>query len=549
MKKKANLTWDFRYFFAFLSFALFLVVYFMVTSCRKESVLPRWEADLLFPLAKTTLSADDIVRNIDDSLLQVSSGNTLSLSYSGLLFRLEIDTLLDLPDTTVKNEFTFFFPVNNIPPGTIIYTGSTQQRYNLGEVQLTEIVVRYGWIEVEMSTTVDASVIMKYEVLNAFHDTTPLKITEYIPQNTLFKKSYFIGDSADNRGYRIPLTGSTGIGYNTVSTRFDVITDPAGAPVNIIGGDKVTITARFLSVIPEFVKGYFGTGTFQADSVIATNSFGNILGGTVDIDSIDINLEIRNGLGADMQFDLNGFTSVNDKTGISVSLAHPVISNPVNLTRAVHYGPEYPPVTPFIYRINMSTSNSNIDQLLENIPRSVGYDFSFSLNPYGNNSLGNDFFYYSSPVEVYLNATAPLGISADNFMLADTVDFSFGNSDTSLENHLVSGLLKLYAWNGFPISAAPQLFLMDTLFTVLDSLIIPQGTIEAGITGTDNKVISKSFSVITIPVSKDKLKRMREARKMMIRVAFSTPPGGYLKIYSDYEIELKLVADVRAVTG
>ena len=54
----------------------FIILFLFFASCKKESIHPEWDVNLLSPIAKTKLTLNQIVA---DSLLQVNSDSSISL--------------------------------------------------------------------------------------------------------------------------------------------------------------------------------------------------------------------------------------------------------------------------------------------------------------------------------------------------------------------------------------------------------------------------------------------------------------------------------------
>ena len=72
----------------------------------------------------------------------------------------------------------------------------------------------------------------------------------------------------------------------------------------------------------------------------------------------------------------------------------------------------------------------------------------------------------------------------------------------------------------------------------------PGNLINAAPVNLNNRVTAKLLSRIDLPVNEDKLSNLENAKKALVRVVFSTKPNNQiLKIYDDYEMDLKLIAD------
>jgi hypothetical protein len=95
--------------------AFHVAVLLVLSSCRKDD--PQWDVDLLGPLLKTTFTIRDLVA---DSLLEEGAGGTLTLVYNDELFRVDLDTLLHVPDTSITYSYVVPFGTLNLPAGATL---------------------------------------------------------------------------------------------------------------------------------------------------------------------------------------------------------------------------------------------------------------------------------------------------------------------------------------------------------------------------------------------------------------------------------------------
>jgi hypothetical protein len=169
------------------------------------------------------------------------------------------------------------------------------------------------------------------------------------------------------------------------------------------------------------------------------------------------------------------------------------------------------------------------------------------INPFGNNSYGNDFLYYASDVKISVDLNVPARFEANGLTIADTVDFDLGKGPgTEHETTIIGGFFYLYADNGFPFDARLQIYLYDETFAIIDSLMVPPNNIiTAAPVDLSNKVITQLQSRLDIPVDDEKMILFERAKKALVKIVFSTKPNNQIMaIYSDYQINLKLVGDI-----
>ena len=65
-----------------LSFLLLFIYFVISSSCKHELETPSWDVDIITPIVTTQITIDKI--NIEDSLLEIQSNDSGSVSYTHL---------------------------------------------------------------------------------------------------------------------------------------------------------------------------------------------------------------------------------------------------------------------------------------------------------------------------------------------------------------------------------------------------------------------------------------------------------------------------------
>tara|TARA_B100000989_G_scaffold122298_1_gene90332 strand:- start:3737 stop:5746 length:2010 start_codon:yes stop_codon:yes gene_type:complete len=124
-------------------YRFYLLLIFLIVSCKKDIKFSSWNTDILLPVAFTELSIDDIIA-IDTNLSFRQNNNQITLSYNYDLENLNLDSLLKIEarvdeysvtldsvsfnDIVISDTATIGSLVNQIPLGTIIFpNGSNTQ--------------------------------------------------------------------------------------------------------------------------------------------------------------------------------------------------------------------------------------------------------------------------------------------------------------------------------------------------------------------------------------------------------------------------------------
>jgi hypothetical protein len=103
----------------------------------------------------------------------------------------------------------------------------------------------------------------------------------------------------------------------------------------------------------------------------------------------------------------------------------------------------------------------------------------------------------------------------------------------------------LFAANGFPLDARVQLYLIDENGMVTDSLF-SNSLIAAAPVDANFKAIGQQNTVINFAVSTAKADKLVNTKKVVVKAVFDTKPQNqYLKMYSNYKLDLQLTSDFK----
>jgi hypothetical protein len=324
---------------------------------------------------------------------------------------------------------------------------------------------------------------------------------------------------------------------NTIYSEMHIYLDSTGELETIHRVDSFNLYNEF-NIIPEYAKGYIGQDTLVlSPETKNTSIFESITNGTIDLKEGNLNLSIKNYVGADASISFQQFSTDNTNDN------HPPTSVTTDQNGANIIGSPY-----FIERATLNNeniiiptlTNINLDasDMLEILPNQTTVAATFMLNPNGEQAV-EDFLYIDYPISATLDASIPLSFIANNLTISKTIEIDL-SSDTELE----IDELYISIENGIPLSAKVDVILLDQHNNTLDTLIRNTNIICAN-TDTENRVTTASNNLITITNTE-----FNNVKNMKIVASFTTSSiTEHINIYSYYTMKIDLSASFKQIIG
>lgn len=506
------------------------------TGCRKADGPAQWDVDLLGPVLNTTFTIADLVA---DSDLEVGPDGLITIVYTGELFGVDLDTLFQVPDTSFTYDYALPFGTATLIAGTQLPPIDEVATLDVDEVQLRLLELREGTLHLSLVNKIQSGVIGTFTLPGATHAGNTVSMSQFVPAGSVGSPTMATA-VRDMAFHRFDLTGPTYDAVNTLATQLLLQLDPNGSGATITNADTIKAIATYSGLKPQYARGYFGQRTVHfGPDVSDFGLFGNIVGGALDIDQVEVNLKVTSGFGVDARVTMDHITAINSGTGATLDLQHTIVPGPININRAVDHGNGF---SSSEYQNQLDNSDSNIDQLLEVLPDRIEYELDLEVNPLGDISNGNDFLYWNSDLQAQLELRLPLTIIASELTLQQ---FSVPDLPGTAESHAIQfGELKLFAVNGFPFSADLLLDIVDADGTVLANLPVG-GAIASGILGTDLHVQTPVSSQLSTYLTTDLVNLLYTpgARIRSIVVFNTADQTQHLDILDSYQLDLRMVFD------
>ncbi len=457
---------------------------------------------------------------------------------------------------------TAIWPNQNVIDETrIIPFGSTV------DVDFKDASIREGEIYFEIYSSLEDSIYLTYEVSNVVHPITglPFKIDTVVPPAapggfSSMSNTYPVNDyhfDFNGNGYLTPGDDPSALADDTINTYVTHLTAKiqyTGLKKTLSIDDTVFVQAQVKDLKPYFARGYLNNKIVNAGpSSIDFDLFNKVKSGQIDLEDVNFEIEVDNGIGASAEARFTKIRGVNsNNTPVDLTFTP---GNETMQISSANYTGENSRTTHNTSTKTLTASNSNIDAFVENFPTTLEYELEVELN-HGETqpSLSQildpsnppNFIHYEDDIKASFNMEVPLSLIADSLVLIDTLDF---NLITETGDDVESGKFKLLVDNGFPLDATTSIYFLDDTELIIDSLWSNETILRADVNGA-GKVNSKTRTVINFDVPKEKMDIIKMATKVYIVAGFHTfdltsPEKNFYKIYSDYSFDVKLVGDFK----
>jgi hypothetical protein len=506
-------------------------------SCRKET---SWDVDLAIPIARSHLNISNF---FGDSIFQSDPSGLLHLAVSRDLINYTMDSLVELPDTTVTLNYVVPFSTS-LSPGVQIFSNASSNDKEItfdvsNGVELNKAIVRKGSLKIEYTNSYSQPLKFDYLINSATLWGNQLSISQVVSGSSTLVKTYPLD------GYQINLTGLSGNKVNTLVQTYTISTDAGGSSATLQAGQGLLIKLTFENIVPEYIQGYFGQQnlSFGPDSS-SLGLLDNFSTSNLVLSQSSINFRIINEFGLELSSSINSLRSIKTNPPNTIALNAGNQLQSINVGRAGKTGNPSNPVFPWVKEITINSGNSNLNAFLQNLPNYLGYSVQAIVNPLGNISAGNDFAFYGRGLKVIADLDIPLQLSADYFKLQN-----FSKVDlTQLKelNDVNSCQIQVDVRNNYPFKAQIQGYMLNENNEVIDSLFIPgQNIVEPAITDAANVVLNYKDSNLEANFNKDKIEHLAQCKQIkFVSFMYLTNQPAPIQIKEDSYLDIIVHANL-----
>ncbi|HRY31589.1 MAG TPA: hypothetical protein P5531_01335 [Bacteroidales bacterium] len=293
------------------------------------------------------------------------------------------------------------------------------------------------------------------------------------------------------------------------------------------------------------VYGYLGQFEYPFSDSITLNIFKNNLQGKLHFSDLKLMVSTSNSVGMPMELAVNEIKAWSDR--IPPAMVN-LIDNPAFPNPLVFPSPDISEAgstadTTYIF----TPVNCNLNQALDISPQYLSFSLLGKSNPDGNPAAQN-FILDTSRFSVNVRLELPFFGSVEGFNFEDTLDFNFRDIDQVQEF-----AFRMVTVNRFPLDIRVQAYFADSSLQILDSLVYendPHLVHAAPVGGPpDYRIVDdppvQAYTYLPQPLTRERLQRLSTCKKMILRAGLNTTGQGLVKIYGDYDLDIRMGAKVR----
>jgi hypothetical protein len=508
-------------------FVCLVVTVSLLSSCKKDEPTT-WESNWVAPLAHGRLTLSDLTADNG----YTDNAGIYHLYFEKIISGFGTSDLTQIPDTNISQKFVV--PITGgpfqIPGNTAIITQNQNYSVETNGTGLRMVKVKSGQMIVHVKSYVNAYLhpsFTLYNVSEVYGNNTDIDFALTPGSASAPTEGYYTIDMSNKY---VVLSGTSGFDYNKLSTHLEIKTEQnTTADQNTIyGQDSVRFELIMSDLVIDYAKGYFGNDTYSFNETFNLAESANMPTGLLDLDQASFGFHVTHKMGFDGKLKIDNVMGLNTYMNTGVQLTGGNLYNPFFITRSIDNGGT---ASVSNYDINLNEGNSNITSFMGSLPYSVLFTGSLQLNPFGNVSDGNDFFYSDQLTEAKLVLDVPLRLAASDLTLRDTL-----NVEVTTDAVRVSSLT-LDIQNAFPMEWKLKLYTLSGVLIASDLIVASGNSIDA--------IALANSSTLQIPISESQWNAIKSEGKLIMQVISNTPSFPQLvNLYNSYFVDMRVKAGV-----
>ena len=510
---------------------------FLLSSCLKDNFdfdkfgKANWSPEFALPLINSSLSLQDLLIKTTDEQKDyyiVDDDNFITLVYNGELFSVTAEEVMKIPQQSFNFGIQAGQNIPSLPNGnSISIPGSQVIPFNSGTGnQVDSIRLKKATFQLTLTSTFQHSIEIILTIPTATKNGNPF--SQVIQLNYTGSTPVVNTVTVDLTDYVFDLTNGNG-STNEFTINYAVTVSGSGQPVN--STDELTIDGSITAIEFKSMFGALDLGTFTSDKDTVTLTIfdaaaGNI--GAFKLAKPKIKLTFNSSFGLPLAVSFPTLLGINTVSGINQDISNNSdIPNPFVLP-----APKINEIGN--YAVDSIVLTSSIVNFINDKPRLFIYQIeATSATLTGQKS----FILDTSRIVVNADLELPLEGIAKDFTVTDTIP-----ADIEGVEEISEMGIRIRIRNGFPLDVYTQIYMVDSLYNVLDSLLPTTDAFMASApVGNNGKAITFTEKTTDVSLSSEKIKKLSSTANFIIKGRATTFDNGTknVKIYADYKLDIK----------
>jgi hypothetical protein len=471
--------------------------------------------EFAIPLINSSLSIQDILSRANTGdVIQVDADNFITITYGKEVISTDTVVLVKipafvipqiLPTQTIPTPFPSDFRIDQITvKNSKLYISFESNSPNDFTLNLTVPSIKQGSNQLAYINTI----------------TNPTGIVPFTFQ-----------DSIDISGYDIFFQNQT------FTSQYTAIDDVTSLPL---------VLSNFMLDFPNldfsYIEGYVGQKAFTLPiDELLLKFLEQWKSGQITFTEPKIRLRFDNSYGFPIRFDFDTLQAITRDLS-SIDIVSSGFDNGIILN--------YPALNEVGQEkrkwIGIDKNNSNIVNVLEQVPYGLRYQFSGEANPTGDSTLIG-FATDDSKIVMKVIAELPMEGAVQDFVLIDTFDLDL----TGGEIPEGEAEFKVIAINGFPLDIDLQCYFLDGFGQAIDSMFLENTNLmEAAPVDIDGRVLGPIQTISFADFSVERINRIKESvTQIALQGQFNTTNNGNtdIKLYADYNLRIQIGVKIKPV--
>ncbi len=517
-------------------YVLVLIV-FAISNCKKNDNSTSWNANYNIPISSGNIGILDFLDS--NKIYESTDSSHLIFKDTRTVFELNQEDFLSTIEFTFEDTMDIPSLIYGIPfsPGfSIPYTFTENKQFTFSDMELKSISFNTLQIEYTIRSNVSGAIDFEFSFPNIYDiNNNIITQTVLVPGNSTGSSS--VTGQIDIENSNIDLKGINGNSFNEMTTEFKLgASNTNSSDLTLTSSSEVIIDIKLKKLSINKAIGYLGEINLDSNEEIDLSIMNQISAKNITIGPPSLGLNIINGVGVDAQLKIKEITF--SKNNSQLSMTHPMINNYVNINRALDLGWDFQSSN---HRINIDSSNSNIQSIISLLPNKILTQYELHTNPLGNISGHNDFYNSDQPLKVNLDIELPLLVNIDSLVFNESIPV-----DLPSNINLKSGEIFFEFQNGFPFEICAEIKIANGNIIGLNPTCIPPGS-----TDTNGNVTSFSINYHTIEITENDISDLSISNQLELKLSISNATSDFnyaileshkflFKIGGNFETEINI---------